>query len=71
MDEKKASLMASTHGGVEALAIGSDDSSANTGDIQLIYEFKYKIEFLTRHTRDAYDVFLHFIFTPIAAKSAL
>ena len=70
MDEKKESLIASTHGGVGALATGSDDSSASTSDIQLVMNLNTEIEFLTRHARDAYDVLLHFIFTPIAAKSA-
>jgi len=30
-----------------------------------------EIEFPTRHARDAYDVLLHFVFTPIVVKSAL
>jgi hypothetical protein len=29
-----------------------------------------EIEFLTRHTRDADDVLLYFVFTPFAAKTA-
>jgi hypothetical protein len=72
IDEKKVSLIASTHGGVEALATGSVDSSASTNDIQLIMNLNLsrEIEFLTRCARDAYDVLLHFVFTPIAAKSA-
>ena len=62
-------MIASTHGGVEALATGSADSSASTSDIQLvIMNLNTEIKFLT--ARDAYDVLLHFIFTPIAAKSA-
>jgi hypothetical protein len=69
MDEKKESLIASTHGGVVALATGSDGSSASRSDIQLILNLNTKIEFLTRHARDAYDVLLDFIFTPITAIS--
>jgi len=69
MDEKKASLIASTHGGVEALATGSDNSSASTSNIQLIMNLNTEIEFLT--ARDAYNVLFHFIFTSIVAKSAL
>jgi hypothetical protein len=69
IDEKKVFLIASTHGGVEALATGSANSSASTSDIQLIMNLNTEIKFLT--TRDAYDVLLHFIFTPIAPKSAL
>lgn len=68
IDEKKPSLIASIHGGVEALATGSADSSAST---RLIMNLNTEIKFLT--ARDAYDVLfhsLHFVFTPIAVKSA-
>ena len=68
IDEKKVSLIASTHGGVEALATGSADSSANT---RLIMNLNAEIKFLT--ARDTYDVLLHslhFVFAPIVAKAA-
>ena len=70
IDEKKESLIASRHGGVEALAkaTGSADSSASTSDIQLvIMNLNTEIKFLT--ARDAYDVLLQFIFTPTVVKS--
>jgi hypothetical protein len=38
-------------------------------DTQLIINLNTKIEFLTRHARDAYDVLLYFVFTPIMAVS--
>jgi len=38
-------------------------------DTRLIINLNTKIEFLTRHARDAYDVLLYFIFTPITAVS--
>ena len=71
MDEKKESLIALTHGGVGALATGFDDSSASTSDVPgpLIMNLNTEIELLTRCARDAYDVLLHFVFTPIVAKS--
>jgi hypothetical protein len=68
MDEKKESLIALMHGGVEALATGLT-SSASASDIQLIINLNTEIEFFTRHARDAYDVLLNFIFTPITVIS--